>query len=1242
MPAAPPRLHENQALDALAALEVLDSSADAEFDAIVKAASLVCGVPISAISLIDRSRQWFKASVGLPGVTETPRDQAFCAHAVHSSEVFEVTDALSDPRFSDNPLVLGAPGIRFYAGAPLRLRGGELVGTLCVIDRQPRLLTANQRETLMALSDAAARALEGRVAIRRLEQSARLNARATLVLQHSADAVIGVTHDNLIDQWNPAAEQLFGYTADEAIGQSIDRLIPPERLREEHELRLRWREKPFTYETVRRHQDGHDLEVGVTVVQEFREAGGLTRAIKFVRDISAQKQSARALAATASSLRLVADNIPSMVAYWNRDLSSRFANRAYRTWFGKGRDEVMTERMDELLGPDLFEKNRPFVEAALRGEPQHFERTAAPAGGTMRHLVVDYVPDLEYGTVAGFLIQITDVTARKNAEQELLQTTSALHEAQRLGQIGSWEWRIREDETTWSPEMFRIGGFDPASHPPTSAERAKLYAAESFARWQKLIARAIKLREPFKTEIEFHRGDKTMGWVDARGEPVQYASGEVVALRGTSQDITARKRIELQLARSEDFLARTGTMAGVGGWEFDLQSLEVRWSDETCSLHARPPGHLPTLDEALGYYTPESKPLVQQAVEIAMAGGPDFDLELQIVRHDGQRRWVRTVGSVDFRDGKAVRLVGAFQDITERRVLAEELADQHELMRVTLQSIGDAVITTDRNGMITWLNPVAERMTGWTAAEARGRPLDQVFHIVNEQTRQPAENPILACMKHDKSMGLAPNTLLISRNGEEFGIQDSASPIRNDHGDMLGGVLVFHDVTLQRRLSGEMSYRATHDALTGLVNRLEFESRLSLALADAQHAGSAHALMFIDLDQFKLVNDACGHAAGDLLLQQVSRILGEIVRTRDTLARLGGDEFAVLLEHCTPDQAGRAAQQICDRLDDFRFLHDGKRFRIGTSIGLVPVDARWSTASSILQAADSSCYAAKEAGRNRVHAWFDTDAAMEARTGDMKWATRLEQALDEDRFVLYAQRIFALTSDRSLLHVEILLRLVDEEGAIVLPASFLPAAERFNLASRVDRWVLSKTVAMLQSLPSLDHLGMVCINLSGQSVGDRAFHRAAFELLEQAGADVCSKICIEITETAAITNMADANRFIEQAHATGIRIALDDFGAGTSSFGYLKSLAVDKIKIDGQFVRDVLTDLLDDAAVRCFVDVARVVNVQTVAEWVDSESVLARITDMGVDFAQGFHLHRPEPMELVLGAISTASGNARH
>ena len=629
---------------------------------------------------------------------------------------------------------------------------------------------------------------------------------------------------------------------------------------------------------------------------------------------------------------------------------------------------------------------------------------------------------------------------------------------------------------------------------------------------------------------------------------------------------------------------------------------------------------------------PDDLPRCKAEIARSIKTGQALNFDFRIVHADGQIRDVHASASVFHdRHGRPLRMLGTNYDVTERKRLERELAEKHELLRVTLHSIGDAVITTDAHGRVQWLNPVAERMTGWRTAEAAGQALSEVFRIVDESTGAPEICPVSRCLMGEPEEAPLQLTQLIARDGSIYGIEDSAAPIRDAQGQVLGVVLVFHDVTEQRRMGHEMSFRATHDELTGLVNRSEFESRLQRALSDSLQRDSGHALMYIDLDQFKLVNDACGHAVGDLLLCQVTELLHSCVRSRDTLARLGGDEFGVILEHCSVEQAGRVAQKICDEMEEFRFVHDGRRFRIGTSIGLVPLDKRWPSSDAIMQAADTSCYAAKEAGRNRVHIWFDTDQAMQTRKGEMQWATRLEQALDEDRFVLYGQRISPILPTGEGLRCEVLIRLQDHDGAIIPPGVFLPAAERFQLASRIDRWVVRQVFDLLASgQPALDAVHTLAVNLSGQSIADPAFQRYLLELIDRQPVDL-SKLCFEITETAAITKLAEAGSFVQEMRRLGMRLALDDFGAGSSSFGYLKALQVDYLKIDGQFIKDVVHDQLDRAAVRCFCDVARVMGLKTVGEFVENDPILQELLDLGVDYAQGYLIHRPEPLSQLLG-----------
>ncbi|MFZ6675923.1 EAL domain-containing protein [Undibacterium sp. Xuan67W] len=793
--------------------------------------------------------------------------------------------------------------------------------------------------------------------------------------------------------------------------------------------------------------------------------------------------------------------------------------------------------------------------------------------------------------------------------------------------MGGWEVDLTTNKITWSDQTYRIHGV-PVGQEQTLESAIAFYAPGARPIIQAAVSNAIETGAGWDMELPFNRMNGESIWVRVVGN-VDFENGDPVRIVGAFQDVTFARAQRLQLEDAIDRFSLATESGQIGIWEYNLIDQTLIWDPLMYQIYGV------TNSSPLEPYQlwaqqihPDDLQNTELALSQAIQGGTPFDFEFRLIWPDASVRHVRATARIQ-RDesGTPLKVVGANWDITKLRRLTAQLAEQHELLQVTLQSIGDAVITTDSKGAVSWLNPVAERMTGWLSSEAIGRPLTQIFNIVNEDTRKPTENPVATCMSQGKIVGLANHTVLISRDGEEFGIEDSAAPILNKSGELLGVVLVFHDVTEQRRLSGEMSFRATHDSLTGLVNRAEFEARLRKTLNSAHEDRSEHALMYIDLDQFKLVNDACGHSAGDQLLQQISKLLLETVRARDTLARLGGDEFAVILEHCSTEQAQRVAQQICDRMDDYRFVHDGKRFRIGASIGLVSVDLRWKNAAAILQAADTSCYAAKEAGRNRVHAWFDTDLAMRARHGEMQWAARIEQAIDENRFVLFAQKIVPLNDKEKGMHAEVLIRMLDEDRSIVPPGAFLPAAERFHLASRIDRWVLQHTLEWIKNLNDLQLVNTISVNLSGQSIGDRAFHAHAIETLRAAGHLICTKLCFEITETAAITNMADATIFIEQVRALGVKTALDDFGAGASSFGYLKSLSVDFLKIDGQFVKDIIDDPMDDVAVKCFAEVAKVVGVKTVAEFVDKPEVLSRLRDIGIDYAQGFLLHKPAPID---------------
>ena len=479
---------------------------------------------------------------------------------------------------------------------------------------------------------------------------------------------------------------------------------------------------------------------------------------------------------------------------------------------------------------------------------------------------------------------------------------------------------------------------------------------------------------------------------------------------------------------------------------------------------------------------------------------------------------------------------------------------------------------------------------------------------------------------------------LLRHDGSVIHVQSQAKAQRDDAGTTTHFLGFVQDVTTEVALNAEILFQANHDHLTGLFNRRAFEICLSQCVTQLREAeGPDHALLYIDLDQFKIVNDTVGHAAGDRLLVEVAGLLKPFQSHQASLARLGGDEFALLLPNCNVTRAEETAQLIIETFEVFRFQARNQQFRVGVSIGVVPLQEQNLRPNAVMQAADTSCFIAKERGRNRWHTWVEGNVDTMRRNQAMRWVTRLQSAMDEERLVLHAQKIVPLDpAANTSLRVELLLRLREADGTLVMPGAFLPPAERFQLATRLDQWVLEKTLTMLGELNSLDCISHIALNVSGQSVVDASFLRTVDQLLARAGPEISRRLCFEITETSVITSVTSAVTFISMVRNHGATVAIDDFGAGSASFSTLKSLQMTHLKIDGQFVTGVIDDPLDNVVVRSFVDAAAVIGLTTVAEFVESASVLERLREIGLDYAQGYFLHRPEPFEAVL---AEATGN---
>ena len=557
------------------------------------------------------------------------------------------------------------------------------------------------------------------------------------------------------------------------------------------------------------------------------------------------------------------------------------------------------------------------------------------------------------------------------------------------------------------------------------------------------------------------------------------------------------------------------------------------------------------------------------------------------------------------------------------------LAEEKERAEITLASIGDAVITTDAIGNVTYLNPVAEQLTGWNSMQARGLPLFKVANFIDLVSGKPLRKTLEQAIENGYLVSVRDNAVLVNRHGQEYAIADCAAPIRDQQGVLIGTVLVFRDITKTQELTHKLSWQATHDALTGIYNRVEFERRLKDAIASAKQDNLQHALLYLDLDQFKIVNDTCGHAAGDELLRHLTALLQEEVRGVDVFARLGGDEFGVLLENCPLDQALRIAEEFRETIQDFRLSWNSKSFSIGVSIGVVSITVDSGDGVNVLSAADAACYAAKEKGRNCVLVYQADKGEVAKHVGAMQWVQRINDAFEENRFLLFSQNIKSLSNNGENTNFqEVLIRMLDETGNILLPGVFLPAAERYNLMPTIDRWVVRTLFSHMAEQTEKDNEHVTnFVNISGPTFSDPQFMEFVIDQFAQT--DLSPKrICFEITESAAILNLNQAKRFISVLRNMGCKFALDDFGTGISSFAYLKSLPVDYLKIAGDFILNLKNNTSDIAFVEAINHIGHVMNLNTIGEWAENEEAVEMLRKMGVDFVQGFGVSIPVPLDI--------------
>ncbi len=1126
-------------------------------------------------------------------------------------------------------------------------------------------------ETVMRLASDEATAITERL---ERESVVRLQA----ILDHVKDGIISVDHLGRIESMNRTAERFFGVRQCDVMSDLLDTLLPdlaangdvPRALEELATAQETTHYDLAAREVIAKHRRGELMpaEILVSMMQIKRRP----TYIVCIRDTAERSKAEEALKDSEARYRVLVENAPEAVVVLDVE-SGRFVdcNENAANFFKMTREQLLRIGPEAVSPPEQadgtpsFGISRGHLKKALDGETPVFEWLHKDAQGK---LIPSEVRFVRLPSSGGGLIRasIIDIAERKQAEVVAAGERRALEKiASSEPLTGALNSITEVVERVLPGAIGCIRLYDPVKRvlnhvagPSLPREYVALmdnFPAEiRFGSCAAAIAlqRQIIVPDIAKDALWEHRRDAALraGLHACWSTPITGADGRMLGTFATYLKRTgmpSRRDLELvgrmaQLARiaierrrSEDALRESeGRFRGL----FDNVVEGVYQVTIDGYLESANPALIAmlgyaSLDELRGigstaglYVNPDIR---RALIEKLIRDGKLVEAEYELKRRDGSIITITENARLN-RDerGQPVGFEGTVTDITERKRAEQQFYDEKERAEVTLQSIADAVITTDRSGTVDYVNPVAEKMTGWPAAEARGRNVTEIVKLVKDGGHDPVDDPVRLALASGEPLHLADQTALVSRRGLEVPIQATVAPIRDRAGQTAGSVIVFSDVSRERRMKRLLSYQAAHDALTGLINRREFESRLNSAIESARaDRNNRHAMIYVDLDQFKVVNDTCGHPAGDQLLRQVTGLLQTRVRANDVLARLGGDEFGVLLEHCTPEQALRIADSLRQAIHDLRFQWGASTMQIGASIGIVEIDLHTESVATLLSAADIACYSAKDGGRNRVHVYDPASAS--ARHREMRWMARLTNARDEGRLDIEFQPIVRIAETaRTRPHYELLLRLLDENGAMVLPDEFIPAAERYNLMPSLDRWVVEKVLR--DYVPSTrdgveEAAFTVAINLSGTTLSDPGFLEFLIETLE-AHEPTPGVLCFEVTETAAITNLGHASYLMREMASRGCLIALDDFGSGLSSFNYLRTLPVNYLKIDGAFVQNVASDPIDRSMVEAIVQIGRAIGIETVAERVETPAVLETLRRIGVGYAQGFLCGRPAPM----------------
>jgi diguanylate cyclase (GGDEF)-like protein/PAS domain S-box-containing protein len=833
------------------------------------------------------------------------------------------------------------------------------------------------------------------------------------------------------------------------------------------------------------------------------------------------------------------------------------------------------------------------------------------------------------------ITQVEDIDERKRAVEAIEQSESRWAFALENGQQGVWDI----DKPTWnlytSPTWKTMLGYHPDDIVVETGDAWLNLMHPDDRQGFLAINDAHERGETDHLEAEFRLRHKDGHWVWIldRGKVIaRDAFGSPLRIIGTHTDISRSKQAEREIQLLEERVRLAVEAGGIGLWSIDLDSGAVEWNGQTFGTRAL--GREASMASLFEFIHPEDRDRVSAMfIEAAANAEARINTTCRLISPKRGVLHIRLLAEqVTLSNGDRL-LLGTVWDMSEQVNAAQALRDEKERLRTTLHAIADGVISTDREGRVVFINPAAERMTGFTEADARGRPIEEVFQVVHEDSGHPAPNCVRQVLESSTAMARLGTQVIDVRGREAHYIREAAAPIVAGDDGLSGAVLVFQDVSAERTMQRSLAHAASHDDLTGLANRRHFEERIRRTIEAARSDGSRHGLLFIDLDRFKIVNDTAGHLAGDALLQEVARIMRSIVPLSDCLARLGGDEFAVLIESCDREFAAFVGEKLISAIGGIRFNWEGKIYEIGASAGVTQVDTATASAEAVLAEADVACYAAKSAGRGRVSVFRQETGEAHRHMTDFRMAARIRETIENGRFVLFAQHICPIADTAAAgPSVELLIRMLDENGEVSAPSTFIPAAERFELMGAIDRWVLSTVIvdygAAIMAVPGL----RVAVNLSANSLNDPTLWRYLTDLLRASQLSP-SRLTIEITETAVINSFEVARDFIRAARGVGCHVSLDDFGSGLSSFTYLKSFDVDAIKIDGSFVHKMAASAYDRTVVRVINEIGRHLGVKVIAEGVEDEVTRQELLALGVGHGQGYLFDRPRDFSTVLADL---------